>query len=116
MRCASCGETSHPGMIEAQRGQLRSLMPCPECGGCAITSACDGAVGRGADIGNLGAGDTVDDRRHLKILREMRELFDERIGRVVDQGDREVCAQCVDALAYATRIVGRALGLRCDLR
>jgi hypothetical protein len=116
MRCASCGETSHPGMIEARRRYLRFLVPCPECGGCAITSPCDGAVGGGGDIGNSGVGDTFDHRRHLDILREMRDLFDARIRLVADQGDREVCIQCIDALAYATRIVGRALGLRPDLR
>ena len=50
MRCPTCSDTPHPGFV-ARRDEVRdgvyrrNLYPCPDCGGTAIASCCDGIVG-----------------------------------------------------------------------
>src|SRR5579883_178931 len=48
MRCRTCGETAHPGYV-IWRGAAAgpglfpgAPVPCPECGGSGIVSACEG--------------------------------------------------------------------------
>jgi hypothetical protein len=62
MRCPTCSDTPHPGFIAQREVEMRDgvfwrdLRPCPDCGGSAVASCCDGAVGSWCDTPNRPAG------------------------------------------------------------
>jgi hypothetical protein len=58
MRCQTCADTAHPGFVSWREVEIREglfrRVPCPDCCGSGFSSFCDGAIGAGNGVVNLG--------------------------------------------------------------